>query len=709
MSRRLNKHKAPPYDFSEVPGCTKDLQESCVVRIYSRPQWFSCIGELVQICTEAVRRQKLRNRFTGKHKDTTKPLSLFYIADRLDTDDPIRGYMVRHKTTGWLQGFIITTTFTTWQRWFKWDSITPNAGIMDRKGSVRPCNANRKVDADGSIAKALNDQFHHGDVKAEGIMWPRIAEISLLGALGCGGWLVKLALEEMELNNEYDWVVLQALDNSICFYEKMGFIRVGAIAKYYQESPASEEWPKGKIGKPKTQTVNTPNPKAGRTLGYRHWTWDDEGIKRLPEPSYMMALKLKRRIRQPVHPAKNEGGGSKDAKDCGGGAGTTKAKAATPLPKGRAKASDILTRKKRPATERKPPKKASSSSSSMNNNNASAPHPCIFTDRLQELLVKRAPHIKVTKRREKKRESSDDEADTAVKRRQSIDALSAVAEDDDIKEEVLWAWEGAVPQSVIDSHKKKNKSRGGSAKKKKNGKRTPKRKRGRNGDGSWSEDAYDDDDDDDDMASSDAGGQRGDNGSEYHDDSAHDDDDDDNAAVRGKRRNMVYSTPIRGMRSIRARRRSGSGRSVLKRRRATDQNGPRRVKVKWHLDVTFRYKKSRTCKDKTLRATRVTHIVRYPDGYHHPIDGLSSSSNSRSLLNKTLASLLAAPNGQQHQAMQNGGGGGGGGYGCCWRGPIGRGGSSLNSNRYISRYGRNEKRRRRRRRSDKQRRHYRYT
>jgi hypothetical protein len=32
---------------------------------------------------------------------------------------------VRHKNGGWLQGFILITSFTTWQRWFKWNSLAP--------------------------------------------------------------------------------------------------------------------------------------------------------------------------------------------------------------------------------------------------------------------------------------------------------------------------------------------------------------------------------------------------------------------------------------------------------------------------------------------------------------------------------------------------------------------------------------------------------
>ena len=66
----------------------------------------------------------------------------------------------------------------------------------------------------------------------EGVIWGRIAELSLLGGLRCGKFLVQLVIEEMEAANEYDFFVLQATDSSRTFYEGLGFVRVGAVAKY---------------------------------------------------------------------------------------------------------------------------------------------------------------------------------------------------------------------------------------------------------------------------------------------------------------------------------------------------------------------------------------------------------------------------------------------------------------------------------------------
>tara|TARA_B110001469_G_C9344151_1_gene182084 strand:+ start:246 stop:392 length:147 start_codon:yes stop_codon:yes gene_type:complete len=43
------------------------------------------------------------------------------------------------------------------------------------------------------------------------VVWPQIAEISLLGALGCGRWLIELLLDELEAEGSpYLYVVTQA-------------------------------------------------------------------------------------------------------------------------------------------------------------------------------------------------------------------------------------------------------------------------------------------------------------------------------------------------------------------------------------------------------------------------------------------------------------------------------------------------------------------
>ena len=45
-------------------------------------------------------------------------------------------------------------------------------------------------------------------------------------------------IEELEQNGQYDYIVLQATDNAVGFYENEGFVRVGAIARPDQEAMA---------------------------------------------------------------------------------------------------------------------------------------------------------------------------------------------------------------------------------------------------------------------------------------------------------------------------------------------------------------------------------------------------------------------------------------------------------------------------------------
>ena len=126
---------------------------------------------------------------------------------------------------------------------------------------------------DGSLAAKLNALEHSGDPDNEGIVWPRIAEIGLLCGLGCGSWLLQLVLEELQESKNFEFIVLQASLNSVLFYEKMGFVRVGAVARYAK----------------KGQDIDKVD-----TVGYRHWTFAaEDSLENHGGPSYMMCLDLK--------------------------------------------------------------------------------------------------------------------------------------------------------------------------------------------------------------------------------------------------------------------------------------------------------------------------------------------------------------------------------------------------------------------------------
>lgn len=253
MLAKRNQQKPlipPTYNMCNVPRCHKSedgntlLIGSQVQEITKREYFADNTAELVLLCNEVMRRQQIGT----KEKTTSKPLSLEYIADRMDIDDPIFGYFVRTTSEsrtedkspvepGMLQGFVMVTTFTNWQTTFRWDSMHDSAFAYDEELVSRKMNSgDLKHDKDGSIAAKLQATTRCGDPWNEGIVWPRIAEISLLGGLSCGKVLLELAIEELERMpptavRNYDYVALQATKNSVSFYERMGFVRVGAVTK----------------------------------------------------------------------------------------------------------------------------------------------------------------------------------------------------------------------------------------------------------------------------------------------------------------------------------------------------------------------------------------------------------------------------------------------------------------------------------------------
>jgi predicted GNAT family N-acyltransferase len=282
----------PSYCFQHVPQGQRDLMGSSlhIISNANREQFQKSMAEMLLLCKEAVRRRRgyrvtsesrhhlsVRARRTcsprkakateevvdspiendrgaTKHNSGgggNKPLSLEYIADRIDIDDPCFGFMIRTANAlasdtlpdpsawkkGMLQGFITVTTFTNWQKSFRWDSLNEAAyydDVDEEDISDQSKPQARKRDLDGLLAQELQSTVRCGDIHMEGIVWPRIAEISLLGGLGCGATLISLLIEQLEtappsIMANYDYVVLQATDNSIPFYESMGFVRVGAI------------------------------------------------------------------------------------------------------------------------------------------------------------------------------------------------------------------------------------------------------------------------------------------------------------------------------------------------------------------------------------------------------------------------------------------------------------------------------------------------
>lgn len=51
---------------------------------------------------------------------------------------------------------------------------------------------------DNTMASSLEATVRDGDPDGEGVVWPHLAEISLLGGLGCGKALVQLVVDDLE-------------------------------------------------------------------------------------------------------------------------------------------------------------------------------------------------------------------------------------------------------------------------------------------------------------------------------------------------------------------------------------------------------------------------------------------------------------------------------------------------------------------------------
>jgi Beta-galactosidase C-terminal domain len=259
------------------------LQDTSVIWIPSkRTEWEDSVSEMTAVCTSAALHRHVAAAASASDSTTGSsskpifhpPLSRDYIRDRVDIDDPLLGYQIRHKTGGWLQGFCLWTNFTTWTHYFKWDSL------HEQSGMAAVVNDSPKVDRDGSLAQQLEALPREGDPMGGGIVFSAIAEIGLVGALGCGEYLLRMALDGIREKKQYKFVVLQATDSSKAFYEKFGFVRVGAICRYY---------------------VGINNASGGGDeeqqpiVGYRHWTHANESDASLQMhggPSYMMCLKL---------------------------------------------------------------------------------------------------------------------------------------------------------------------------------------------------------------------------------------------------------------------------------------------------------------------------------------------------------------------------------------------------------------------------------
>ena len=291
----ISNQNSSPFEIADITG----EADSVIWLPDKRSEWEDTISEMTAVYTAAAFRRHTLDSIEKHQRDKqqniddevtaivmkptnepfAKPLSSDYIRDRIDIDDPLYGYQIRHKYGGWMQGFILYTTFTTWNHGFEFNSQHPFCGISPPNETASNFD-NRHVDHDNALAKELEALSRSGDPSVGGIVFSEIAEISILGALGCGEYLLRMALDDIYTNKKqnYKYVILHAADQARAFYEKFGFKRVGAVCKYSNKQNV-QLTPESKV------------PEEPQVLGYRHWTHANEAILH-DAPSYMMCLKL---------------------------------------------------------------------------------------------------------------------------------------------------------------------------------------------------------------------------------------------------------------------------------------------------------------------------------------------------------------------------------------------------------------------------------
>ena len=262
-------------DGADIPFCEKDLSGSFSKPCVARKEWISLCPKLVVVCNEAARRATLVHNPNADRYD--KPLSETYIKERLMFGNSIRGHTVWMKPKNkacpiGLQGFVVTTDFMTWKETLRFSMNSPATGLTPGDKYVHARD-------NGLITKYLEQAERIRIETTDGaIIFKRVAEIAILGGLGCGSYLLRKALDDLDKSKEYDIVVLQATKNAIPFYHKHGFLRIGAVARHKDERNMPE-------------------------TAYRHWSEICDG--EVVEASYMMAYPLPSSSKFSKHPSRN--------------------------------------------------------------------------------------------------------------------------------------------------------------------------------------------------------------------------------------------------------------------------------------------------------------------------------------------------------------------------------------------------------------------
>jgi predicted GNAT family N-acyltransferase len=261
-----NLNKTPRIKGSEIPFVERNYElKSSLTTCASREEWLRLCPQITTVCNEAARRSTLKADPVAMCYE--KPLSEVYMSERLEYDNPLNGLLMRTKTEpNHIQGFIVTTNFTTWRKTFRWTTDNPASLVTPTDHRLRA------TDKDGALTLELQDVERVGLDSRTGYTYPRVCEISLLGGLGCGGLLLSRALSDLKVDGQYDYVVLQSTKMAISFYERHGFVRVGAVTRLNDKEGLPE-------------------------VAYRHWSEMVDG--KTVEASYMMARKLNCKVPMP--------------------------------------------------------------------------------------------------------------------------------------------------------------------------------------------------------------------------------------------------------------------------------------------------------------------------------------------------------------------------------------------------------------------------
>ena len=254
-----NAEKKSKSNGSEIPFVERNYEsKSYVTTCTSREEWLRLCPAITTVCNEAARRSTLKENPLALIYE--KPLSEVYMSERLEYDNPLNGLLMRTQAEpNHIQGFIVTTNFTTWRKTFRWTTDNPASLVTPTDHRLR------STDRDGALTMELQNVERMGLDSRTGYTYPRVCEISLLGGLRCGGLLLSRALADLQVAGKYDYVVLQSTKMAIPFYERYGFVRVGAVTRLNDNEGLPE-------------------------VAYRHWSEMVDG--KTVEASYMMARKL---------------------------------------------------------------------------------------------------------------------------------------------------------------------------------------------------------------------------------------------------------------------------------------------------------------------------------------------------------------------------------------------------------------------------------